>query len=106
MAEANFFERKEKKQLEISGFTDFNHNEESDTSACGIGKDLSGFEERNNNFFDELQGIFSGKFEGNPVSIVAECVEQNFSSREISFLLSKSIMSDLIENSKNIKNGK
>lgn len=103
MKKQDFFKRKEKKPLVISNFTDFNHNEESDTSACGIGEDLSNFEKRNNNFFDELQGIFSGKFEGNPVSIVAECVEQNFSSREVSFLLAKSIMSDLIENSKNIK---
>lgn len=105
MAEADFFERKEKKQLKISDFTDFKHDEELDTSACGLNSDLSNFESRNNLFFDELQSIFNGKFEGNPVSIVAECVEQNFSSREISFLLSKSIMSDLIENSKNVKDG-
>lgn len=101
MAEPNFFERKEKKETKISKFNDFNHDHDSNFVACGLSEDDNeSFVLRNKEFFDDLGVIFEKNSGKNPISSIAECLEKNFSSREISFLLSKTIMSELIENSK------
>tara|TARA_R110002049_G_scaffold116934_1_gene269799 strand:- start:204 stop:518 length:315 start_codon:yes stop_codon:yes gene_type:complete len=95
MKKQDFFDKEERKVLEISKFTDFDHDNESDADACGIDSKDSSFYERNNRFFDDLQETFNGETNnGNPVSITCELLEKNFSSREISFLLSKSIITE------------
>jgi hypothetical protein len=96
MKKQDFFDKEEKKVLDISEFTEFNHNEESDTKACGLNPKSSTFNDRNDVFFAELKDMFSGKNSGNPVSCTAECLEKNFSTREISFLLAKSIITESI----------
>ena len=94
MKKQDFFDKEEKKVLNISEFTEFNHNEESDTKACGLDPKSSTFNDRNDVFFAELNDMFSGQNSGNPVSSTAECIERNFSTREISFLLAKSIITE------------
>tara|TARA_R110002051_G_scaffold313144_2_gene388930 strand:+ start:111 stop:434 length:324 start_codon:yes stop_codon:yes gene_type:complete len=96
MAKANFFERKIAK-VSTGEFSEFNHKEENDFIASGLKEDPAGFQERNDAFFDDLNFIRSDKNLGNPVSLITEAVERNFSSREIAFLLAKTIMVELIE---------
>tara|TARA_R110000824_G_scaffold148119_1_gene317644 strand:+ start:37 stop:360 length:324 start_codon:yes stop_codon:yes gene_type:complete len=107
MAKPNFFERKEAK-IPVGTFSEFNHKEENDFTASGLSKDTEGFQQRNDAFFDDMNFLRKDENDGNPVSLVTESVERNFSSREISFLLAKTIMAEMLDSAKAQieKNGK
>jgi hypothetical protein len=99
MAEDFFLKRKQTPSIEIDKYSDYsNTNIESDLQSCGLSDSSeSTFGKRNELFFDELKDILdsAGKIE-NPVAIVSNSLEKHFSIREISFLLSKSILKNVL----------
>jgi len=107
MAEDFFLKRKKTPSIEIDDYSDYNNEDiKSDMHSCGLKTDDSStFSERNELFFESVQSNMSsaGK-ERNPVEIAASSLEKYFSAREIAFLLYKSILKSLIEESKKGKN--
>ena len=98
----DFFERK---SIKKPTFGEFDLKNESDLASCGLDAIGSNFAARNNSFFESLKTrlqssndvIEAGEFE-NPVAVVAELAEQHFSSREISFLIGKTILNEMLQN--------
>ena len=93
----NFFERKQTKKTEIkNNFGDFDFTKESDLESCGLEKNGIFFTKRNHEFSkkisEELNENEINDKKMNNVAIVAKLIEEHFSSREISFLLSKSFL--------------
>lgn len=87
---SELFKRKSIKKDSI-GY--YNLEEENDAIACGLEDPKSStFVKRNSEFFDKLNEVTSNGMEGNPVAVVSEIIEERFNSREISFLLSKTIL--------------
>jgi hypothetical protein len=107
MAEDFFLKRKKTPSIEIDDYSDYNNEDiESDMHSCGLKTDDSStFSQRNESFFDSIKSNMSsaGK-ERNPVEIVSSSLEKHYSAREIAFLLSKNILSSMIEESKKGKN--
>jgi len=86
----NFFERK---KIAKPKFGEFDLTKKSDLEACGLVKGDDSFLIRNE-FFNKSLRKFADDLEynGNPVGTVAEQLEKHFSTREISFLLAKSML--------------
>ncbi len=99
MAEDFFLKRKQTPSIEIDKYSYYsNANIEDDLQSCGLSSSSeSTFNKRNELFFDELKDSLdlAGKSE-NPVAIVSSSLEKHFSVREISFLLSKSILKSVL----------
>jgi len=103
----DFFKRKETKAPELSLHNGYDLNlSKDDMGACGI-TDTSGFETR----FDEMLEVVGDSIsketsvlESEPdseirniVGICCQVIESHFTKRELSFLMSKSILSDIIK---------
>jgi hypothetical protein len=105
MSKENFFKRKEEiDALNIPDPLEYDMQNESDLIACGLSEE--NFKERNNNLFKDLDVDINQE---NPVATVCKRIEKTFSKREISFLLSSTILNDFFEqmsNENKTKNGK
>ena len=91
----NFFERKQTKEAKIkNNFGNFDFTKESDLESCGLEKDGVLFVKRNHEFSKKISEELTKNENNdkNSVAIVAKLIEEYFSSREISFLLSKSFL--------------
>jgi len=94
----DFFNRKEG-ILSDGKIGGFDHDEEDEFVACGLNPDKKGFSGSNDAFFEDLTNIQkSGKMN---LSLIVESIEKNFSTREISFLLGRSIVSELLASAEN-----
>lgn len=95
----DFFLKKKETSIKLDEFKDYDLENELDTEACGLtSKSESTFLKRSNDFYKNLEFLFSRRDDNrNPVAKVCKDLEKNFSSREISFLLSKSILINLME---------
>lgn len=98
----DFFLTKKETSVKLDEFKDYDLENESDTKACGLKESSeSTFLKRSNDFYKNLSFLFSKRDDTrNPVAKVCKDLEKNFSSREISFLLSKSILINLMEQDK------
>lgn len=85
----DFFNRK---KINKPKFEEFDLTKESDLEACGLEKKGESFINRNNSFFESLKKHMNVESPDNPVGAVAKQLEDHFSTREISFLLAKSIL--------------
>lgn len=103
MAEDFFLKRsKTSETTPIDSFGDYDHKNEDDLASCGLAESSkSTFDNRNDNFFERMKSALeSNDRDVNPVSTVSRLLEAHFSSREISFLLAKSVVSSLIKEAK------
>lgn len=105
----NFFERKQTKEKVIkSNFGNFDFTKESDLESCGLEKDGVFFIKRNNEFSKKISEELhkNENSDKNSVAIVAKLIEEYFSSREISFLLSKSFLNIIFSEEKQLNEQK
>jgi len=93
MAE-DFFLKRKSTSVEIDGYSkEYDSSNEDDKLACGLISEGSTFGDRNIVFFEVLQDNMAKAEPGtNPVAIVSSCLESHFSTREMSFLLAKSVI--------------
>ena len=97
MAEDFFLTRKHS-SVKIDDYSDYKKDEEDDLVSCGIQPSgESTFDERNKLFFQKLKENLSTLEGSNPVSMVSETIENHFSTREISFLLAKSVIVNMMD---------
>lgn len=80
----SFLKRKKASSVLVPEPKDYEYSAESDIEACGLDRDS--FEKRNREMFDNLTVDSSNE---NPVITVCRAFEQNFSKRELAFLLGK-----------------
>ena len=101
----DFFLKKKETSIDLDKFKDYDLKNELDTEACGLtSQSESTFSKRSDDFYKNLEFLFSRRDDDrNPVAKVCKDLEKNFSSREISFLLSKSILINLMEQNKTNK---
>lgn len=88
----SFFKRKSVKLPEPG---EFKKGDLDDLGACGLSSSKlskNDLLKRNEDFFEIVKTDLSENEDDNPVAIVCERLEQNFSSREISFLLAKTMI--------------
>ncbi len=80
----SFFKRKKAVVPVIPEPKDYDAKNENDIEACGL--DADSFEKRNREMFDNLTVDSSNE---NPVATICKAFENNFSKRELAFLLGK-----------------
>jgi|TARA_R110000764_G_scaffold120410_2_gene208152 hypothetical protein len=98
MAEDFFLKRKKAPSIEIDDYSDYKKDEENDLASCGLQPaDESTFNERNRLFFQQLKEGLATLEGSNPVPMVSEAIESHFSTREISFLLAKSVIVNMMD---------
>ena len=98
MAEDFFLKRKKAPSIEIDDYSDYKKDEEDDLVSCGIQPSgESTFDERNKLFFQKLKEGLATLEGSNPVPMVSEAIESHFSTREISFLLAKSVIVNMMD---------
>ena len=86
---SDFFKRKEEIKVELPTHGEYDKtNFDNDLTACGI-DDIEGFQARHAKLFENL--VIDSAHE-NPVATVTKKVEEAFTHREISFLLSKDLL--------------
>lgn len=98
MTEDFFLKRKKAPSIEIDNYSDYKKDEENDLASCGLQPaDESTFNERNRLFFQQLKEGLATLEGSNPVPMVSEAIESHFSTREISFLLAKSVIVNMMD---------
>ncbi len=97
----SFFKRKKTVGPVIPEPGNYDLKNKNDIEACGLDRDS--FEKRNNEMFN---GLSVNSENENPVATVCMAFENNFSKRELAFLLGKETLMSAYEQSLTEKNNK
>lgn len=96
----DFFARKKTVGISIPDPKDFDMTNDDDILSCGL--EEKSFSDRNMLMFNQDEG-FEVKQGDNPVASLTKRLEDHFSKREIAFLLSKEMLTRMVQEMKEIK---
>jgi hypothetical protein len=107
----DFFKRKEAvdgkdEKVDISPHGDYVLSEQGNLEACGLGEASEEFKNRNKKFADSIMVIAKDDTGSNRLAMVSQSVEKHFSKREMAFLVSNFVLSDITKQVKKEKDGK
>jgi hypothetical protein len=108
---SDFFKRKEaldgkEKKVDISPHGDYDLSQEDNLESCGLGEASESFRERNKKFAESIIAIAKDETGSNRLGMISQSVEKHFSKREMSFLVSNFVLSDISKQIKEDKDGK
>jgi hypothetical protein len=103
----DFFKRKEglEDKVDISPHGHYDLFQKGNLESCGLGDASESFRERNEKFAESIMAIARDETGLNRLGMVSQSVEKHFSKREMAFLVSNFVLSDITKQVKEDKDG-